>query len=154
LVEPEEAYNRQMVNYDCSKALFSKGLLKHCIKKLFEFVDEYQIKELPEEDKIANLIDDYNEKRKRNLPKAEMVAFYKELLKFGSFKDTAKFNYLSRATLYRYKDRFKKIGITENNLIPLTEDGIPKAEINLRDYHTEHIYNRWFLDKKSFVEMW
>jgi hypothetical protein len=46
-----------------------------------------------------------------------------------------KFNYLSRATVYRYKERFRKIGITENNLIPLTEDGIPRADINLRDYH-------------------
>ena len=143
-----------MVNYDCRKALFSKGLLKHCIKKLFEFIDEYQIKELPEEDKIANLIDRFNQNHKRKLPKPEMVSFYKELQKLGSFKDVAKFNYLSRATLYRYKQRFRKIGITENNLIPLTEDGIPRAEINLRDYHTEHMFNRWFLDKKSFMEMW
>jgi hypothetical protein len=154
LEEEEEAYNKQMVNYDCTKALFSKALLKHCIYKLFEFVDEYQIKELPQEDRIANLIDDFNQKHKRKLPKTEMVNFYKELQKLGSFKDVQKFNYLSRATLYRYKERFRKIGITENNLIPLTEDGIPRAEINLRDYHTEHIYNRWFLDKKSFVEMW
>jgi hypothetical protein len=97
---------------------------------------------------------DYNCRHKRKLPKTEMVSFYKELLKVGSSKDTAKFNYLSRATLYRYKDRFKKIGISENNLIPITEAGIPRAELNLRDYHTEHMYNRWFLDKKSFIEMW
>ena len=82
-----------------------------------------------------------------------MVGFYKELLKIGSFKDVGKFNYMSRATIYRYKQRFKKIGITENNLIPLTMDGIPQAPIDLRDYHAEHLFNRHFLDKNSFLDM-
>lgn len=65
----------------------------------------------------------------------------------------AKFNYKSRATQARYKARFKVIGITDANLIPLTEDGIPLAEVNLRDYHYEHMVNPHFLNKKKFFQI-
>jgi len=82
-----------------------------------------------------------------------MVTFYKELMKVGSFKEVAKLNYMSRTSLYRYKERFRKIGITENNLIPLTENGIPKAEIDLREYHGEHQWNAHFLTKNSFLDL-
>jgi hypothetical protein len=151
--EEEETYNKQMVNYECNKAFFSKGLLKLCLYKLVEFMNEYKIDELPEEEKIARLIDDYNLRNKSHLPKSEMVNFYKELLRIGSFRDVGKFNYLSRATIYRYKQRFKKIGITENNLIPLTGDGIPKAALDLRDYHTAHVYDFQLLNKNSFLDL-
>ncbi len=82
-----------------------------------------------------------------------MINFYKDLQRLGSFRATAKFNSMARATLYRYKDRFKKIGITENNLIPLTENGIPVAELNLRDYHHEHMLNPRFLQKNAFLDI-
>lgn len=151
--EEIDKYNATTVNYDCNKALFSKGLLKACFKQLIGFINEYQIKELPQEEMIAKLIDDYNSKHKSRLPKSEMVGFYKELMRIGSFKDVAKMNYMSRTTMYRYKERFKKIGITDNNLIPLTEDGIPRAETDLRQYHTEHIYNAHFLTKNNFLDI-
>ncbi len=151
--EDVKAYNRQMVNYDCDRAFFSKNLLKLCLFKLVEFIEEYQIKELPPEEAIAKLIDDYNYIHKARLPKQEMVYFYKDLLRLGSFRAIGKFSHLSRATIYRYKQRFRKIGITEHNLIPQTEDGIPRTEINLREYHTEHMFNARFLNKNSFLDI-
>jgi hypothetical protein len=53
------------------------------------------------------------------------------------------------------KARFKKIGITDSHLIPLTEDGggIPIAELNLRDYHHEHQFNPHYLNKKGFLDI-
>ena len=153
-VDEEQAiYNRQSVNYESDRARFSPGLLKLCLSKLVEFMKEYQIKELPEEGKVEKVIDEYNLRHKKRLPKAEMLGFYNDLLRFGSFRETAKFNYMHRATMYRYKQRFKKIGITDNNLIPLTEDGIPGAALDLRDYHSEHTFNRHFLIKNSFLDM-
>jgi hypothetical protein len=152
--EEVEQYNKGLVNYDCSEAKFSRGLLNLCFKKLVTFMEEFQIKELPPEDQIEKLILNYNLYHRDKLPKIEMLNFYKDLLRLGSFRETAKFNYLSRATMFRYKERFKKIGITESNLIPLTEDGIPLAELNLRDYHHEHQYNPHFLNKKGFLEIY
>ena len=43
--------------------------------------------------------------------------------------------------------------IKENNLIPLTENGIPRAEIDLREYHGEHQWNAHFLTKNSFLDL-
>jgi len=60
---------------------------------------------------------------------------------------------MHRATMYRYKQRFKTIGITENNLIPLTEGGIPGADLDLGSYHSEHLFNRHFLLKNTFLDM-
>lgn len=147
-------YNKQMVVYDCSDAHFCKKLLALCFEKLVSFIKEYQIKELPEEEKIAKLIDHYNLRHpKGKLPKREMLGYYADLLRLGSFREVQKFNYKSRATHFRFRARFKKIGITDSNLIPLTEDGIPEAELNLRDYHHEHQFNPHFLRKKGFLDI-
>lgn len=56
---------------------------------------------------------------KQELPKSEMLQFYDQLLKYGSFKVAAKYSGCSRAAMYRYKNRFKKIGITERHLKPV-----------------------------------
>jgi hypothetical protein len=55
--EAAELYNKGSVNYPNYKALFSKKLLRLCLYKLVEFMSEYQIKELPPEDKVAKMID-------------------------------------------------------------------------------------------------
>ena len=149
-----EVYNRTAVNYDCGEARFSRELLHLCFDKLVDFMKEYQIKELPQDAKVEKLIDNYNFKHpKGKLPKREMMGFYGDLLRLGSFKEVGKFNYKSRATHFRFKARFKKIGITDSSLIPLTEDGIPQAELNLRDYHYEHQANPHFLRKKGFLDI-
>ena len=151
--EEAKLYNKQSVDYNCNKARFSKGLLNLCLGKLLDFMHEYQIKELPEEDRIGRLIDSYNAAHTKKLPKSEMLNFYKDLFKIGSFKSTAKIMYMSRATLYRYKQRFKKIGITDNNLIPLTADGIPQAAYDLRAYHTEITYKPQFTCKNRLWDI-
>lgn len=75
-LDPKEVdYNRGNTNYNCKKALFSNRLLRAALLKLVEFIKEYQIKELPEADKVANLIDGYNHRHKTRLPKSEMVGF-------------------------------------------------------------------------------
>jgi hypothetical protein len=153
-VDEEHAiYNKQTVGYQSDRARFSPGLLKLCFDKLLEFMHEYQIKELPEDAKVEKLIEEYNLRHKWKLPKSEMLGFNNDLLKFGSFKEASKFNYMHRATMYRYKQRFKKIGITENNLIPLTPEGLPGAPLDLRDYHSEHMFNPRFLSKNTFLDM-
>ena len=143
--EGEKLYNKQTVNYDCKAALFSKGLLRLCHEKLMQFVDDFQIKELPDEERVRSLIRFYNIEHRKPLPTDEMVWFYQKLKEIGSFKETVKILGLSRASKFRYRDRFKKIGITENCLIPLTDEGMPKAKVDFSAYHYEMTYNPHFL---------
>lgn len=149
--ETAKTYNKYTTDYQSDDALFSRDLLLLCLYKLVDFIHEFQIEELPPESKIENLIDEYNLRHRKKLPKREMCSIYGALKKVGSFKDLIKFNHLSRASMYRYKARFKKIGITENNLIPLTENGIPRADLDFRSYHWELTTNPHFLDKRNFI---
>jgi len=151
--EEAKLYNKLTVNYDCKDALFSRGLLKLCFGKLQEFIGEFQIKELPAEDKVSKLIEAYNLSHRKPLPTGEMVWFYKNLVEIGSFKDTAKFFNLHRATMYRYKERFKKLGITENNILPVTEEGLPKAPIDFRAYHHEITYTPGYLKQNNSITL-
>jgi len=153
VTEGVKLYNKRTVDYDCQAALFSKGLLKQCLKKLMEFIGEFQIKELPEEEKVQKLIEHYKSQHRKPLPVNEMIWFYKKLVEIGSFKETARFYHLHRATLYRYKQRFKKIGITENNIRPLTEEGIREAPLDLAAYHYELTYNPCFLKASNLLLM-
>lgn len=64
-----------------------------------------------------------------------MMNFYQNLINVGSFKDVAKFCHYSRATLFRYYERFKRIGITEQSIKPInTSYELPKAPLDLREY--------------------
>lgn len=147
--EEAKVYNRVTVNYDCNIAYFSKGLLKLCLGKLVEFIGEFQIKELPEEELIEKLVENYNSQHRKPLPAGEMIWFYKKLKEIGSFKETARFYTLSRASLFRYKERFKKIGITENHIRPVTEEGVPFASLDLSAYHSEVTYKPHYLTKNN-----
>ena len=121
-------------NFD--EATFSKELFSLCLKKLFDFINEYQVKELPPEEIVKNKINDFNAINKTKLPKAEMLHFYRHLLKHGSFKMANKFSEHSRATLYRHKLRFALIGITEQSIKPIDKvHGIPIAPLDFRRYH-------------------
>ena len=73
--EADEIYNQETVNDDCHKALFSVELISLCLKKLLAFIEEYKIKELPNEEKIGILIDDYNKNHKHKL-RNEMLGFF------------------------------------------------------------------------------
>jgi len=139
-------YNRKSIPFNSDDAKFCSKLLKLCLEKLLKFINEYQIKELPDEEIVKQQIQYFNNIHSIKLPAPEMLRFYGQLLKHGSFKDTAKYFELSRATLYRYKHRFKKIGITDKSL-KLTETtySIPFAPIDLKEYHSTIIYDNQLL---------
>jgi hypothetical protein len=139
--EDEKLYNLKTVNYQCMTALFSKELIKLCLKKLLGFITEFQIKELPDIERVIILIDKYNSEHTHGFQKSDMIQFYEQLIKHGSFKEAANAGGHSRATLYRYKDRFKRIGILENSVQPNNEYSIPKAPLDLKEYHSILTYS-------------
>ena len=111
-----EIFNRESVSFSEDKSLFSGELLRLCLKKLVVFINEFRIQELPNEEKINLLIDNYNTSHKEKMQKADLIRFYQLLVKHGSFTEAAKYFHYSKATLYRYKNRLKRLGITENNV--------------------------------------
>jgi Phage replication protein CRI len=116
--------------------LFSRDLYNLCLKKLIEFINEYQIKELPPLEIVRNKIQEYNKIHKTKLPLAEMTHFYRNLIKHGSFKDASKYSDYSKATRYRYIERFSLIGITEKSIKPIDRYyGIPNAPLDFKRYH-------------------
>lgn len=131
-----DQYNYKTVNYTCDEAKFSKSLLALCLNKLVEFIQDFQIKELPAEESVREAIIKHNAYSKQELPKSEMLQFYDQLLKYGSFKEAGKYSGCSRATMYRYKERFKKIGITERHLKPVENYSIPEAPLDMKEYHS------------------
>jgi hypothetical protein len=153
-VPPEsENYNRVTYNRQCDVARFSKSLLKACMYQLVEFMRQFEVKELPQEEAVRRLIQEYNRTHMRKIPEVEMIRFYVQLLKIGSFKEAGKIMQISRATLFRYKDRFRKIGIRDNNLIPLTPDGLPDAPLDFRRYHEIVTYSNIFRYKNTLFQL-
>jgi hypothetical protein len=135
-------FNNFTIDGNIDTVLFSKSLLRFCYEKLSEFMHEFQIKELPDIEIIKRRIDDWNKSHAQQLPKMEMVHFYEHLIKYGSFKECIKYAGYSRATGYRYLQRFKKIQITDQSLTPIdTENEIPTAKLDLNDYHSALTYD-------------
>ena len=52
--------------------------------------------------------------------------------------------FYSKATFYRYKNRFNKIGITQNNIVLTDHISIP---VDLSMYHHQIIYGKNLIDK-------
>ena len=119
------------------RAKFSKGLFKECSKLFLEFIKEFQITEKPSLSCVSDRLDDYNNSHYKKLPKKDMMKFY-ELLQNNSFEEIKKKNLYSRATYYRYLNRFEEIGVTKNNLIILDHISVPA---DLKQYHTT-IFNK------------
>ena len=134
--ERTELFNTKKVDYTRDRARFSKEIIDLCLKRLLDFINEFQIKELPDEDKVIAMIDMKNKFGKTRLPKSEMIHFYSLLQKYGSFKEAAKYSHMHRATIYRYKSRFKEIGISETAIKPLDNYSLPIAHIDFKDYHS------------------
>jgi len=132
----DELFNERTVDYPCKVALFSEEIIWLGLQKLLSFIKEFQLKELPNEETVGILIDRYNSTHSEQLQKGKMFQIYLLLLQNGgSFKAAIKTYKYSRATLYRYIDRFKEIGITENNIVPTAGDCIPKADFDFKQYH-------------------
>ena len=70
-----------------------------------------------------------------------MIQFYLLLVEHGSFKEAAKFARKDRATMFRFKNRFKKIGITENNVQPDKNYSIPQPTFDFTEYHSFLMFN-------------
>jgi hypothetical protein len=125
------------------RALFSKSLFKECAKFFKSFIKEFQITEKPSECTVRERIDEYNSKNYHKLPKNEMVKFYALLEKY-SYEEIRKKGLYSKATFFRYKNRFEKIGVTKNNV--MVSDLI-HASVDLSMYHSQIIYNNSLFNK-------
>lgn len=120
-----------------SEAKFSKILFMKCAKFFIDFVKEYQVDELPSVSAVKHKIELYNEMHYHRLPVNEMLKFYTILMK-SSFPEIKKSGLYSKASFYRYKSRFKKIGVTEQNLIPFASINV---SADLMEYHNTLITN-------------
>jgi hypothetical protein len=117
--EKVEQFHRKTIQTDQyeNRASFSRELFRECTKVFYDFVKEFQVTEKPNRAKVAELIDFHNLRMGAKLPKREMLKFYAQL-ENGSFDKIRRDGYYSKATFYRYVERFKKIGITPQNIIP------------------------------------
>jgi len=125
------------------RALFSRTLFNECAIFFKSFIKEFQITEKPSECSVRERIDEYNLKNFHKLPKNEMLKFYALLQKY-SFEEIKKKSLYSKATFFRYKNRFEKIGVTKNNV--MVADFI-HASVDLSRYHTYLIYNKSLINK-------
>jgi hypothetical protein len=134
-----EEYNKSTIKAQFEpRAFFSKELFIECSKFFKSFIMDFQIKEKPSEAVVSDRIEKYNFDHYHKLPKNEMMKFYIMLQHF-SFEDILKKGIYSRATFYRYKSRFEKIGVTQNNIMLLD---FAHASVDLSQYHTEIIYGK------------
>jgi len=127
------------------RALFSRSLFAECAKYFKAFIKDFQVTKKPAEGSVADRIDEYNSRNFYKLPKNEMLKFY-ALLHNSSFEELMKRRIYSRATFYRYKGRFAKIGITQNNIMPI--DYI-HPKIDLGQYH-HNIINKKLFNHERF----
>ena len=128
-------------DYECNTAEFSKELMALCFKKLLGFMNEFKIIDLPNEERVGLSIDQYNNTHKVKLLKSSMIEFYLLLVKHGSFKEAANFARKDRSTMFRFKKKFKSIGITENNVQPDKNISTPQASFDLKEYHNFLMFN-------------
>ena len=125
------------------RALFSKTLFIECAKFFKSFIMEFQIKAKPSECVVRDRIAKYNFEHHDKIPLNEMLKFYAILQNF-SFEEIMKKGFYSKATFYRYKNRFNKIGITQNNIVLTDHISIP---VDLSMYHHQIIYGKNLIDK-------
>lgn len=139
-----EEYNTITCNRNFeSRALFSKELFIECARFLKAFIKDFQVTEKPSEAVVSDRIDEYNKTHFRKLPKNEMMKFYL-MLQNSSFEEIMKKDIYSRATFFRYKSRFKEIGITQNN-IKLSQ--LIHTSIDLGQYHSHILYGKKLINK-------
>jgi hypothetical protein len=143
-----KAYNQRTVNYKCELAEFTPELLTLCFQKLENYINEFQIRELPDEEKVSLKIDEYNKANSRKMLKTGMMQFYGWLVRYGSFSEVRKRSIYPDITFKRYKARFKKIGITERHIQPDTPFSMPIASKDLKGYHDFLFENRHLLNTK------
>jgi len=137
----DDISNQITTNYISDKALFSDEIIWICLQKLLSFIKEFQLKELPNEEIVGLLIDKYNSTHKEKFQKAKMFQMYLLLMQYGSFREAAKTNRYSKATLYRYISKFRKLGITSHTIAPSDDYVIPNAAMDFKEYHNFLLHN-------------
>ena len=125
------------------RALFSKALLLECSKFFKSQIKCFQVTIKPPESVVRERIEKYNADHFNKLPLNEMLKFF-GLLKNSSFEELMKTGPYSRATFYRYKNRFEKIGLSQNNIMPI--DYINPI-VDLGMYHHQIIYGKNLINK-------
>jgi hypothetical protein len=125
------------------RALFSRALFNECAIFFKSFIKEFQVTAKPSECAVSDRIEEYNLKHYDKLPKNEMIKFYALLQKY-SYEEIRKKGLYSKATFFRYKNRFEKIGVTKNNV--MLADFI-HASVDLSNYHAKIIHNKSLFNK-------
>lgn len=145
----DDAFNYETTPFESDKVMFTKPLLMLCFKKLWDFIDEFQVTELPDIDAFVARVEMHNKFNGIAFNKADLVNFYQQLVNYQSFKELKKFMHVSRATFYRYKAKLKLLGITDNQITVVDKtSGIPKAPKDLNTYHYEVNYNNRMISKQ------
>jgi hypothetical protein len=135
ITDDADRYNRVTQPGKCDTALFSEELVQLCIHRLIKEVKEFQISELPDIERLELLIDQYNARTKKKMMKSELIRFYEMWKKHGSFKEAVRICGFSRATIFRYKMRFKRLNITEKQFSP-DNISLISPEINFKEYQS------------------
>ena len=125
------------------RALFSKALFLECAKFFKAFITEFQIKEKPSEAIVRERIDKYNSEQYHKLPKNNMLRFFK-MLENSSFDEIRKGGYYPRSTFFKYKQRFAKIGITQNYVMPVDHINVP---VDFSQYHHSIMYEKPLINR-------
>jgi len=139
-----DAFNSKTISATFDpRAFFSKALFIECAKFFKSFILEFQIKEKPSECVVRDRISKYNSEHYDKLPEKEMLKIYALLQNF-TFEEIMKKGLYSRATFFRYKSRFNKIGITQNSIVSTEHISAP---LDLAQYHSQIIYGKNLINR-------
>jgi len=120
------------INYSEDRAKFSKTLFIELSKFFLKFIEEFQVKEIPEIEQLKKSINDYNKLYpEKRLNKEGMIKFY-HYLEHRTFEQIKNLGIYSRAQYYRYKKMFELVGFKKNAVVPMEFTG---AKTDLSAYH-------------------
>ena len=110
---------------------FSTILMLECIEKHIYFFDNFQFRQIPDQQKIALNVQRLNEKTKKKtdsnynkeityrgsytMNQSNVILMYKALADYGGFDGLKKAGIFSRKTLYRYKKKIQELEGTNAN---------------------------------------
>lgn len=142
--QEDDIYNIKFDEEIPVKALFSNRLCVEAFLKFRSFIREFQLTEKPDRLNVIKLIDDYNRTNKNNLNKSSMIKFFDLWSKYSE-KELIEKELFSKATVYRFLSKFKKLGITNKSIIPTFNFD---ADMDLKPYHNEVYSVRNFIKFK------
>lgn len=142
------------------RATFSKQLVKELFTQFISMCKEFEIKEMPNIEKVKSRIANENNERKYKsdkfsdvggfLSKKEQEAYFPaqkrssrivmfmKLLETHSFRDIQDMGIFPKTTFYRYKSDLKKLGVSTNNI---TGYSTIFTSFDFNDYYAECFRN-------------